>query len=186
MAAHYANGGLPPWVAGGVSSGKAPLPSNYYNVTYPPNSHPKAGYQNSPTQFGVYGNLPPVAYTHTTGIADYSAASYHVPPVMVTAPNPMSFPPNPQISPPALYTQISPPALYSGPWAPGPVSPLPGPYGVPPPAVYSATRPPPAVASGSGEPIPAYSGDGMYGAAKLPTETGWEHTNPLTGTPVKQ
>jgi hypothetical protein len=201
MAAHYANGGLPPWVAAGTS-GKAPLPPNDYNantgVTYPPDSYPKAGYQNSPSQFGVYGNLPPAVNTHTTGVTDYSAATYHTatpvpqspPPTTFSpiahtierssvyssstpAPNPMSPPSNPQFAPPTQY---------SAPSSPAPVSPVP--YGVPPPIVYSATPPPPAVAGGSHDPIPTYSG--VYGAGQYPTEKGWEYTNPPAGTPMKQ
>jgi len=61
MAAHYQNGGPPPWVASTVGVGdKAPL-SPISSPTQ--GSYPKA-------QFGEYGNLPTVPYTNATDVTD--------------------------------------------------------------------------------------------------------------------
>ena len=117
MAAHYRNGGLPPWATPGVGVGdgsvKAPLLSNDYNansgVTYPlttpqnSNPHAQHGY-GSPTQFGVYGNLPPSntqstgPYSNATGVTGYTAASYHTANTLPSSPPPQSLSPQPQHS----------------------------------------------------------------------------------------
>ena len=68
MAAHYRNGGLPPWEADGGSAVRNNASSG---VTYPPtNSDPKAQYE-SPTQFG---NVPPSS--------KQTKARYNPPPVL--------------------------------------------------------------------------------------------------------
>jgi len=108
MAAHYRNGGLPPWAAVGDLS---PLPNDYnanLGVTYLPtnNSNPKAQYEN-PTQFGVYGNLPPLdtsdtqstyPYSNATGVTADTAASCHTASNVPPTPPPQPRSPQPQHS----------------------------------------------------------------------------------------
>ena len=117
MAAHYRNGGLPPWAAPagplGDGSVKAPLLPNDYNansgVTYPPASNAYNSY-NSSTQFGAYANQPPPhannthstgLYSHATGATGatgYTGASYH------TATNTVSTLPHTQTPPPQSFS----------------------------------------------------------------------------------
>jgi len=214
MAAHYRNGGLPPWAMVGNGSVKAPLLPNDYNansgVTYPPinYSDPKAQYEN-PTQFGVYGNLPPShasntqttgPYSNATGVTGYSAASYH------TASNVPPTPPPQPLSPPPQHSQYTsttgsfepygaPPNVYNAnPYAPPAVpptqlsaSPPPGtptPYGAVPAYGSPPKGPGYTEASGSSQ-VPAYS-SGAYGANEYPKEKGWEYTAPPAGYEGKQ
>ena len=112
MATHYRNGGLPPWATPGVDVGDGSvkaslLPNGYYansSVTYPlttpqnSNPHAQHGYGN-PTQFGVYGNLPPSntqstgPYSNAMGVTGYTAASYHNANTLPSSPPPQSFSP---------------------------------------------------------------------------------------------
>ena len=156
MAAHYRNGGLPPWAAGGGNSVKAPLLSNDYNagsgVTYPPtNSDPKAQYEN-PTQFGVYGNLPPsntqttTPYSNVTGMTGYTGASYHTatsipptPPAHPMSPQPQTLGRHSQYtSTTSSYEPYGAPNVYNPPQAV--YSAPPNVYSAPPPNVYNAAR----------------------------------------------
>jgi len=116
MAAHYRNGGLPPWAAAGGGGVKAPLLQNDYNansgVSYPPTSNPKAQYEN-PAQFGVYGNVPPSntqttgVYSNATGMTGYTAASYHTANTVSSTPPPQSFSPQPQTIAHSQYTSTA-------------------------------------------------------------------------------
>ena len=181
MAAHYRNGGLPPWATGGGGSVKAPLLSNDYNagsgVTYPPmNSDPKAQCEN-PTQFGVYGNVPPSntqttgPYSNTTG---YTRASYHTAASVPPTPPPQSFTPQPQPQTIGSHSQYTSTASYEPYGAPGVHSPPPnaynalpnanaynpppGPYAPPStgPAQYSAPAPPSPGVQSPQSAVPAY------------------------------
>jgi hypothetical protein len=88
MAQHYRNGGPPP------GSIEAPLLPNDYNAssgeTYSPSQN------ENPTQFGVYGNLPPSnaqstgPYSNATGVTDYTAASYYITNTIPPTPPPKS------------------------------------------------------------------------------------------------
>ena len=128
MAAHYRNGGLPPWATPGVGvvgdgSVKSPLLPHDYNansgVTYPlttpQNSNPHTPYGN-PTQFGVYGNLPPsntqstTPYSNATGVTGYTAATYHTANnTLPTSPPPQSLSPQPRHSQYSTTTGFSEP-----------------------------------------------------------------------------
>ena len=81
MAAHYRNGGLPPWETGvGDGSVKSPL------VSPTQSAYPTPQYEN-PSQVGVYGNLPTTPYENLTGVTGYTAANpstKSVPPTPVT------------------------------------------------------------------------------------------------------
>ena len=223
MAEHYRNGGLPPWATpavGGVGDGsvKAPLLSNDYNansgVTYPlttpQNSDPRAQYGN-PSQFGVYGNLPPSnaqstgPYSNTTGVTGYTAASYHTANTISSTPPPPSLSPQPRHSqystitgsyephnaPSNVYnatpyaTPYAPPAALPPQFGP-PSSPAPGtpaPYGDAPAYDAPPNVPQYVEASGSAQ-APAYSG-GPYNANEYPKEKGWEYTAPPVEHPAK-
>jgi len=83
---------------------KAPLQPNDYNgISYPPiaYSNPKAQHEN-PTQFGVYGNVPPSntqtmgLYSNATGMAGYTGASYHTANTISSTPPLQSSSPQPQ------------------------------------------------------------------------------------------
>jgi len=197
MAAHYRNGGGPPWATATVAvsgfgdgSVKAPLHNNYNatsGIAYPithnaQNPGPQAQY-NNPSQFGVYGNLPPSntqptgPYSNAIGQTGYTAATY---------PNansvPLSPPPQPRHShystttAPNVYntTPNAPPTQYGAPSAPAPGTP--GPYDAAPTYDSTLKAPPHAEASGS-TPAPSYSG-APYDANQYPKEKGWEYTAP--------
>jgi len=219
MAAHYRNGGLPPWAA--TTPGdpvKAPLLHNDYNantgVTYPATHNTQnSGPHENPSQFGVYGNLPPsntqstAPYSNATGQTGFTAASYHTAGSVPQSPPPQSLSPhlrhshystttasfepyNAPLNPsgsPGLYT----PAPYAPPAgaptqysAPSSPSPAPG-----TPAPYGAApaydAPSPHTEAGGSGPAPSYSG-GPYGANQYPKEKGWEYTSPPTEYPPKQ
>jgi hypothetical protein len=206
MAAHYRNGGLPPWATaavgvGGVGDGsvKTPLLPNDYNansgVTYPHTQH------ENPSQFGVYGNLPP-SNTHSTtpysNATGYTAATYHTANTIPQTPPPQSLSPQLRHShysttaasynaPPSVYN--APPNVYNAtPYAPpaaaptqygAPSSPAPGtpaPYGDAPAYDSPPNDAQYGQASGSA-PAPSYSG-GPYAANEYPKEKGWEYTGP--------
>ena len=221
MAEHYRNGGLPPWVAvgavGAVGDGsvKAPLLPNDYNansgVTYPlttpQNSDPRAQY-GSPSQFGVYGNLPPAntqstgPYSNATGVTGYTAASYHTANTVSSTPPPQSLSPQPRHSQYSTMTgsyepHNAPPNVYNAtPYAPSaaipsqfgpPSSPAPGtpaPYGDAP-AYDSPPNGPQYTEASSSAQVPAYTA-GPYNANEYPKEKGWEYTAPPAGSPTKQ
>ena len=221
MAAHYRNGGPPPWATPGVVVGdgsvKAPLLPNDYNgnsgVTYPlttpqnSNPHTQYGYGN-PTQFGVYGNLPPSnaqstgPYSNATSVTGYTAASYHTANTLPSSPPPQPLSPQPRHSQYSTTTSAfepynAPQSVYSAaPYAPPtalptqfgpPLSPAPGtpaPYGDAPAYDSPTTGPQYAAASGSAQ-APAYSG-GPYNVSEYPKEKGWEYTSPPTEHPAKQ
>jgi hypothetical protein len=81
----------------GDSSVKAPLPLPSANsgVTYPLTQH------ENPTQFGVYGNLPP-SNTHSTApysnATGYTAATYHTANTIPQTPPPQTLSPQPRHS----------------------------------------------------------------------------------------
>ena len=167
MAAHYRNGGLPPWAAGGGGPGavKAPLMSNDYNagsgVTYPPTN-------SGPTQFGnvpppseqtkARYNPPPEVYSQGPSMVStmpqsvYNAARQRCAPPL-TAPgqySPPMFPP-----PPEVYSQgpsmisMMPQHVYNAAqkrYAPPPTA----------PAQYSPPMSPPPVVQSPYSAVPAY------------------------------
>jgi hypothetical protein len=162
MAEHYSMGGRPPWVAGGGGSVKAPLLQNDYsahsNVTYPPT-------QPHPTQFGVYGNVPPGnthstgAYSNATGVTGHTAASYHTAKTIPQTPPPQRYSPPPQtIGAHSQYTSTT--SSYD-PYGAPPVQPAPStvynsnsnPYSTP----YSAPASPAPPAQVPYDAVPAYA-----------------------------
>jgi len=169
MAAHYRNGGLPPW-AMATDGVKAPLQPNDYNansgISYPPiaYSNPKAQHEN-PTQFGVYGNVPPSntqtmgLYSNATGMAGYMGASYHTANTVSSTPPPQSSSPQPQAIGHSQYMSMT--SSYEPYGAPQTMyNPNPTPYAPPPtaptPTLYRAHQSP---APGSQSPysaVPTY------------------------------
>jgi hypothetical protein len=105
MAAHYRNGGLPPWATATVGVGDGSVKAQMLSNNSPTQGwYPKAQYEN-PTQFGVHGNLPTVPptvpYSNATGVTGYTSADYHsaitIPPTPVT----------PSLSPQPRHSQYS-------------------------------------------------------------------------------
>ena len=96
MAAHYHNGGSPPWATatGGVGDGAVKVQSNDSPSQSP---YPKAQY-GDPTQFGVYGNLPTAPYSSATNVTGYPGADFHS-----ATPTPVT----PSLSPQPRHSQYS-------------------------------------------------------------------------------
>jgi len=143
MAAHYRNGGLPPWAPpqGGFGDGsvKSPLVS--------------------PTQ-GVYSNLPANPYSNPTGVTGYTAVNYHPGNSVPPTPVPQSLSPQPRHSQysSASFEPYAPPNLHhSIMYAPSPGTPAQ--FSPPPSATYGATNPygapvPQGTPAPSGTPAP--------------------------------
>ena len=70
-AAHYLNGGLPPWETAPVGVGDGSVKSPLVSPT-------QGAYPENPTQVGVYGNLPTVPYSNPTGVTGYTSAGYDI------------------------------------------------------------------------------------------------------------
>jgi len=210
MAAHYRNGGLPPWatatvVVNGIGDGsvKAPLHNNYNTssgMTYPithntQNPGPQAQY-NNPSQFGMYGNLPPSntqstgPYSSATGQTGYMATTYHTANGVPLSPPPQSLSPQPRHSHYSttmasnVYnaTPNAPPTQDGAPSAPAPGTPAPFDTA---PAYDSTPKEPPHAGAGGSTPAPSYSG-APYDANEYPKEKGWEYTATPAEHPPKQ
>ena len=70
MAAHYLQGGLPPWATAPIGDGDGSVKTPLEFPTQ--GAHPK-----NPTQVDVYGNLPTVPYSTPTGVTGLTAEGYH-------------------------------------------------------------------------------------------------------------
>ena len=180
MAAHYRNGGLPPWASAPVGFGDGSVKSPLVSPT--PSAYPNGQYESS-SQVGVYGNLPAVQYSNPTGVTGYTTASYNTGNSIPPAPVPQSLSPQPRHSqysstsfepynaPPNLHHSIiyapSPgtPAQFSPP--PSSIYGAPAPYGAPPP---QGTPGPP----GTPAPQPGYTE--ANGSAQAPAYSGGPYT----------
>ena len=81
MAEHYRNGGLPPWVAGGGGSVKAPLVQHDYGSYVPRNSYSASSVKAAPDYYNnPYSNSYPPAPPQSQYDPPNAYAPYDAPP----------------------------------------------------------------------------------------------------------